>query len=336
MIEARGVSRRFGDFDAVRDLSFSVDDGEIVGMLGPNGAGKTTAIRMITGFLPPSSGRITVAGHDLAEEPLEARRHIGYLPESVALYPEMRVEEYLRWRARLHGLHGGAVAAAVERVLDRCLIADVRRQIIRTLSKGYRQRVGLAMAILHEPRVLILDEPTVGLDPAQIIAIRELIRDLGSQHTVLLSTHILPEVELLCDRVQILDRGRIVAEGTARSLQEQWLDSRVLHVTLQNGDAQAAEALERVPGVQSVAVDETVADRFRVDCEPRADSRQAIFELAVERGWVLLELAETKASLEEIFVRLTTHEENGEGSSEQASRGAEAVEELPDAEEMDA
>jgi len=322
VIEARGVSRSFGDFEAVRDLSFRVDDGEIVGMLGPNGAGKTTTIRMITGFLPPSAGSITIAGHNLLQDSLAARRCIGYLPESLALYPEMRVEEYLTWRARLHGLHGAAVGRAVGRALERCLIEDVRRQIIRTLSKGYRQRVGLAMAILHEPRVLILDEPTVGLDPAQIIAIRELIRDLGSQHTVLLSTHILPEVELLCDRVQILDRGRIIAEGTSESLQEQWLGNRVLRVTLKGSGAPAAEALERLPGVRSVAVDETVADRFRVDCEPRSDSRQAIFELAVERGWVLLELSEEKASLEEVFVQLTTHEDSG--GPEAHEDGAEA------------
>ena len=310
MIEARNLSRSFGEFEAVRAVSFEVGEGEIVGMLGPNGAGKTTTIRMLTGFLPPSGGAITIAGHDLLQEPLLARRQIGYLPENVALYPEMRVEEYLRWRARLQRLHGAEAKAAVARVLERCLVEDVRRQIIGTLSRGYRQRVGLAMAILHDPQVLILDEPTVGLDPAQIISIRELIRDLGSEHTVLVSTHILPEVELLCNRVQILDRGRIVAQGTPGSLREQWLGNRKLRVTLQGEGGDATEALGRVGGVMSVALDATQASRFLLECEPGSDPRQEVFELVVARGWILLELSEAEASLEDVFVRLTTREDD--------------------------
>ncbi|MEM6797068.1 MAG: ABC transporter ATP-binding protein, partial [Acidobacteriota bacterium] len=194
MIEARGLTRRYGEFTAVNDVSFSVADGEILGILGPNGAGKTTTIRMITGFLPPTEGRVTLSGQDLHENPVAARRQLGYLPENVALYGEMRVVEYLSYRARLAGLRRGAARDAIDRSIEACLLEGVRFQIISTLSKGYRQRVGLAAAILHGPRVLVLDEPTVGLDPKQIIAIRELIRELGRERTLLLSTHILPEV----------------------------------------------------------------------------------------------------------------------------------------------
>jgi len=230
MIEAHDLTRRYGDFTAVNGISLSVKEGEILGMLGPNGAGKTTTIRMITGFLPPTSGTVTVDGKDLFESPREARRQLGYLPENVALYPEMRVDEYLDYRARLEGLSRGEARSAIAVAVDRCLLGDVRHQIIGTLSKGYRQRVGLATAILHNPRVLVLDEPTVGLDPKQIISIRELIRELGRQHTLLLYTHILPEVELLCDRVIIIDQGQIIAEGTPESLRERWTGNPALRV----------------------------------------------------------------------------------------------------------
>src|SRR5262245_364476 len=243
MIEAQSLSRRYGDFTAVDGISFSVKDGEILGMLGPNGAGKTTTIRMITGFLPPTSGKVTVAGKDLFESPREARRQVGYLPENVSLYPEMRVSEYLAYRGRLEGLSRAELRQAIPSVLERGLLTEVKDQIIGTLSKGYRQRVGLATAILHNPRVLVLDEPTVGLDPKQIISIRELIRQLGREHTLLLSTHILPEVELLCDRVVIIDRGKIVAEGTPESLRESWMGNPGLRLVLKDGAADAAEAL---------------------------------------------------------------------------------------------
>ncbi|MBZ0089030.1 MAG: ABC transporter ATP-binding protein, partial [Thermoanaerobaculia bacterium] len=211
MIEAQNLTRQFGGFTAVAGVSFAVPEGEIVGILGPNGAGKTTTIRMITGFLPPSSGRVTLGGRDLFGDDVAIRRDIGYLPENVALYPEMRVEEYLFYRGRLERMERASLRRRLDEVVERCLLGEVRRQIIGTLSKGYRQRVGLAAAILHDPKVLVLDEPTVGLDPKQIVAIRELIRELGRKHTLLLSTHILPEVELLCQRVLIIDRGRIVA-----------------------------------------------------------------------------------------------------------------------------
>ncbi|HXT50389.1 MAG TPA: ABC transporter ATP-binding protein, partial [Thermoanaerobaculia bacterium] len=289
-------------------ITFAVDDHEIVGILGPNGAGKTTTIRMITGFLPPTRGRVTVFGKDLFTEPRLARREIGYLPENVALYPEMRVEEYLAYRGKLERLSRAELKRRIPEVLDRCLIADVRRQIIGTLSKGYRQRVGLAAAILHEPRVLVLDEPTVGLDPKQIIAIRRLIRELGRDRTLLLSTHILPEVELLCQRVLIIDKGSIVDQGTPESLRERWRGNHRVRVQVKGDPADAADALAAVPGITATARDEATPGRFLLDGDGSADPREPIFRLAVERGWVLLELVEEKVSLEDIFVRLTTQD----------------------------
>jgi ABC-2 type transport system ATP-binding protein len=332
MIEVQGLTRRYGDFTAVEDVSFSVGSGQIVGMLGPNGAGKTTTIRMITGFLPPTQGRVSLAGIDLETKPVEARRQLGYLPENVALYPEMRVREYLSYRARLEGVRGRRAVEAIDRSVERCLLGEVRDQIIGTLSKGYRQRVGLATAILHDPEVLILDEPTVGLDPKQIIAIRDLIRDLGRERTLLLSTHILPEVELLCQRVMIIDRGRIIAQGTPESLRQQWLGRTVVTVTLKQGVADAADRLRALDGVLAVeagasapASADAVAGsaapagsgavsasptHVSLECAEGSDPREAVFRLAVERGWILLELKQSKASLEDIFVRLTTLEQD--------------------------
>jgi ABC-2 type transport system ATP-binding protein len=325
MIEAQSLSRRYGDFTAVDGISLSVKDGEILGMLGPNGAGKTTTIRMITGFLPPTSGKVTVAGKDLFESPREARRQVGYLPENVSLYPEMRVSEYLAYRARLEGLSRAEARQAIGSAIERGLLGEVRDQIIGTLSKGYRQRVGLATAILHNPRVLVLDEPTVGLDPKQIISIRELIRQLGREHTLLLSTHILPEVELLCDRVVIIDRGKIVAEGTPESLRESWMGNPGLRLVLKDGAAAAADVLAAIPGVLKVspgAGDGT----WLLECERGSDPREAVFKTAVERGWVLLELArERGATLEDIFVRLTTHDTAAAPAPEPAADGEEVA-----------
>lgn len=309
MIEAQNLTRRYGDFTAVAGISFAVPEGEIVGMLGPNGAGKTTTIRMLTGFLPPTSGRVTLGGQDLFGADVGIRRQIGYLPESVALYPEMRVEEYLAYRAKLEGMDRAAGRLRLGEVIERCLLKEVRRQVIGTLSKGYRQRVGLAAAILHDPKVLVLDEPTVGLDPKQIIAIRELIRELGEKHTLLVSTHILPEVELLCRRVLIIDRGRIVAEGTPVELRERWLGQVAVSLELAAEAPGAAEVLATVGGVESVRPDPASRTRFRLECAKGSDPRADLFRLAVERGWVLVELGVERASLEDVFVRLTTRDD---------------------------
>lgn len=311
MIEAFDLTRRFGEFTAVDGVSFTIPDGEIVGLLGPNGAGKTTMIRMITGFLPPTSGRVTLGGRDLFGEDVTVRRQLGYLPENVAIYPEMRVEEYLAWRGRLAGMERAAIRRRLPEVLAGCLLGDVRRQVIGTLSKGYRQRVGLAGAILHEPRVLVLDEPTVGLDPRQIVAIRELIRELGRDRTLLLSTHILPEVDLLCRRVMIVDRGRIVAEGSPAELRERGQGSVAVRVELESEAAGAAEALAGLPGVEQVRAEADDPRRFVLACARGADPRAEVFRLAAASGWTLVGLAASRASLEDVFVRLTTRDAEG-------------------------
>ncbi|HSM12535.1 MAG TPA: ATP-binding cassette domain-containing protein [Thermoanaerobaculia bacterium] len=308
MIEAIHLTRRFGDLTAVDDVSFTVPEGEIVGILGPNGAGKTTTIRMLTGFLPPTAGRVAFGGRDLFAGDATVRRELGYLPENVALYPEMRVDEYLTWRGRLEGMDRASLRRRLGEVVERCLLGEVRRQVIGTLSKGYRQRVGLAAAILHEPGVLVLDEPTVGLDPKQIIAIRELIRELGRERTLLLSTHILPEVELLCRRVLIIDRGRIVAEGSPAELRERWRGAMRVEVELAAADAAAAGALAAIGGVEEATAADDTGRRFELACAQDADPRAEIFALAVARGWTLIGLAATSGSLEDVFVRLTTRE----------------------------
>lgn len=288
------------------DLSCEVHENEIVGFLGPNGAGKTTVMRMLTAFLPPTSGRVVVAGVDLDQDPVGLRRNVGYLPENVPLYPELRVEEYLRFRADVEGVARSEVRSRTDEVIGRCLLGDVRRQVIGTLSKGYRQRVGLAGALIHQPPVLILDEPTVGLDPNQIIKVRELITELGRDHTVLLSTHILPEVEQVCERVFIIDRGRIVADGTPDALRAKLVGNPSLVVELKGADA-AEGALKALSGV--VGVESRGPGRFLLEHGPGSDPREAVFKLAVEKGWVLLALTQQQASLEDVFVRLTTREE---------------------------
>jgi ABC-2 type transport system ATP-binding protein len=243
---------------------------------------------------------------------------VGYLPENVALYTEMRVSEYLAYRARLEGLSRNETRDAIGNALERCLLDDVRDQIIGTLSKGYRQRVGLATAILHRPRVLVLDEPTVGLDPKQIIAIRELIRQLGRERTLLLSTHILPEVELLCDRVMIIDRGKIVAEGTPEALRQSWVGNPALRVTLKDDPAGAADVLAAVPGVTAVQPGGAGPGSWTLECDGNADPREEVFRAAVQSGWVLLELTRERTTLEDIFVRLTTRDASRDLTNEQA------------------
>jgi ABC-2 type transport system ATP-binding protein len=306
MIEVENLGKTYVDVPVVQDLSFFVPEGQVLGFLGPNGAGKTTVMRMLTAFLPPTTGRVVVAGVDLDADPVGLRRHVGYLPENVPLYPELRTEEYLRFRADVEGVPRAEVRSRVDEVLDRCLIGDVRRQVIGTLSKGYRQRVGLAGALIHKPPVLILDEPTVGLDPNQIIKVRELITELGRDHTVLLSTHILPEVEQVCERVFIIDRGRVIADGTPDALRAHLVGNPTVAVAFKDA-AGAAKSLMGVPGV--VAVDERDGGRFIVEHAADADPREALFQLAVDKGWTLLELAPQRATLEDVFVRLTTREE---------------------------
>jgi ABC-2 type transport system ATP-binding protein len=333
MIEAEHLTKRFPTQVAVSDVSFQVSPGEIVGFLGPNGAGKTTAMRMLTGFLPPTAGTARVAGFDVVERSEEARASLGYLPESAALYPEMRVREYLAYRARLEGVRGPDVRSRVDEAIANCLLEEVAGRKVENLSRGYRQRTALAGALVHKPAVLILDEPTVGLDPAQVIRIRETIRQLGRERAVLLSTHILPEVDALCDRVLIIDRGRIVAEGTASELRTRLAGTPVVRASFA-GAVGAREALAALPGV--TAVSEETGDgetRVRLECEAGADVREEVFRVSVARGWILRELLRESLSLEDVFVRLTRHEEvppeAGVSVSEEPGQIASAPEEKP-------
>jgi len=309
MIEVQNLTKRYGAQAAVSDVSFSVRQGEIVGFLGPNGAGKTTTMRVLTGFLPPSSGAARVAGHDVVTQSSAARAALGYLPESAATYPEMRVSEYLAFRARLEGVPRGDVRARVGEAIERCLLGEVAGRRIENLSKGFRQRTALAGALVHQPPVLILDEPTIGLDPVQIIKIRETIRELGRDRAVLLSTHILPEVEAVCDRVLIIDRGRIVAEGTPAQLRGKLSGAPVVRVAFR-GNVPARDALSGLSGVTSVEIEEAPGETHaRVACAQGSDPREEVFRLAVERGWVLRELSREALSLEDVFIRLTRQEE---------------------------
>jgi ABC-2 type transport system ATP-binding protein len=323
MIEVEKLTKVYVDVPVVNDVSFFVPEGQVVGFLGPNGAGKTTAMRMITAFLPPTAGRVVVAGVDRDQDPVGLRGNVGYLPENVPLYPEMRVDEYLHFRAAIEGVPRADIRARMDEVLERCLIGDVRRQVIGTLSKGYRQRVGLAGALIHKPKVLILDEPTVGLDPNQIIKVREMITELGEDHTVILSTHILPEVEQVCERVFIIDRGRIVADGTPEALRTRMVGNPAVEVEIEGANGSAREALAALPGVADIT--DRGNGRFHVEHTPDTDPRKSIFSLAVEKGWVLLTLSPEKASLEDVFVRLTTREEAAPANAEVAAATATAA-----------
>ena len=296
MIEVENLSKTYVDTPVVNGLSFFVPEGQILGFLGPNGAGKTTAMRMMTAFLPPTTGRVVIADKDLDADPVELRRNIGYLPENVPLYPELRVEEYLRFRADVEGVERNLLPERLDYVVERCMLNDVRRQVIGTLSKGYRQRVGLAGAPIHKPPVLILDEPTVGLDPNQIIKVRELITELGRDHTVVLSTHILPEVEQVCERVFIIDRGRIVADGAPDALRTRLIGNPMISIELRGAGWDAEKALGSLPGV--VGVVDKGGGVFLVEHPDDADPREAIFNLAVGRGWVLLGLSREQVKSE--------------------------------------
>lgn len=303
MIEVVGLTKRYNDVTVVNDVSFSVARGEVLGFLGPNGAGKTTTMRMLTGYLPATSGQITIAGHDIQREPLKARSRIGYLPEGVPLYPEMTVSGYLDHMARLRNVANRR--DAVERAMGLVHMSERANHQIGKLSKGQRQRVGLAQALLHDPDVLILDEPTVGLDPRQIIEVRELIRELGATRTVILSTHILPEVSMLCNRVVIIKKGEVVAVDTPAGLTArlQGADRVELRVQVDTIDA---TPLLQIAGVNSVTND--APGHVVVETEPGRELRPAIAAVAIAQQWGLLELRQITLSLEEIFLELTTQE----------------------------
>jgi ABC-2 type transport system ATP-binding protein len=330
MITATGLTKRYARNTAVDQISFEVRKGSIVGFLGPNGAGKTTTMRMLTCFLPPTAGTATVAGFDILEQPLEVKRRIGYLPEMPPLYPEMRVAEYLQFVGRLKGLSGATLRERIEYVLDRCNIQDMRRRTTGKLSKGYRQRVGLAQAIIHNPDVLILDEPTAGLDPKQINETRSLIRSLAGDHTIILSTHILPEVEQTCQEVLIISRGRLVATDSVENLQHRTRggESVLLEVGSANGplDAVAVERqLARVQGVSRVLFRDPRQNHLCAEVESNSDHsiRSELARAVVEAGWELHELRASAMSLEEVFLQLT-REEVAAPPAEEAAAAQEA------------
>ena len=313
MIEVTHLCKDYGAFRALDDVSFHIARGEIVGFLGPNGAGKTTTMRILAGYMPPTEGQARVAGFDVFDDSLEVRRRIGYMPESVPLYTEMSVRAYLDYMAALRQVPDRR--AAVARAMHACHIAARAGDPIGKLSKGLRQRVGLAQAILHEPEVLILDEPTIGLDPKQIIEVRELIIEIGKEHTVLLSTHILPEVSQTCSRVLIMDKGRIVAEGTPDDLTMRLRGATRVAIQLAGAPPDAASALTAVEGV--VGVEPLGGSRYEITCAPEADPRAALARAVVGAGWDLLELQAAGMSLEDVFLALTTDEETGGAGTDQ-------------------
>jgi ABC-2 type transport system ATP-binding protein len=307
MIEVNELTKRYARHEAVRGINFSVARGEIVGFLGPNGAGKTTTLRMLTGYLPPTSGTATIAGFDIFRQSIDARRKIGYMPENVPLYEDMRVKEYLNFRAQLKGLGSSDTRRRVGEVIDICGLESVRRKMIKTLSKGYRQRVGLADALVHDPELLILDEPTNGLDPNQIRQIRELIRHLGQTHTVLISTHILSEVEMICNRVIIIDGGQIKAADTPANLVDQMRAAGRIQVEIQADTDVVSGALNRMENVKKVTSEPLDGEwtRYTVWVDSGTDSRERIARLCAQYGWPLRSLFRHVATLEDVFVELT-------------------------------
>lgn len=322
VIEVQHLTKRYGRVTAVDDVSFQVKRGEILGFLGPNGAGKTTTMRILTGYMPATEGRASVAGYDVFNQPIEAKRRTGYLPETPPLYPDMTVREYLAFVARIKNIPPAQRKARVDAVMERTHVADMADRHCAKLSKGYRQRVGLAQAIIHNPEVLILDEPTAGLDPKQIIETRQLIRSLAGDHTVVLSTHILPEVAQTCQRVVIINKGRVVAVDTPANLTARLRGTEAMYVQVEGGGQEVATALEGVRGVLRV----TLADQhnglsgYEVESAKGEDVRRELARTVVGRGWGLLELRPVRMSLEEIFLHLTTEEPPaGNGSSEEVA-----------------
>jgi ABC-2 type transport system ATP-binding protein len=310
-IELRNLHKSYGSHVALRGISFTINEGEVVGFLGPNGAGKSTAMKILTGFIAPSDGQAFIHGTNVLADPITAQRQIGYLPENAPIYADMRVREYLDYIARIRGLGAAEKARAIDRVADQCAIADRLNQSVSALSKGYRQRVGLAQALLHSPRILILDEPTTGLDPNQIVDIRNLIREIGRKKTVILSTHILSEVQVSCDRVIIISKGSLVADGAVSDVVTHTQGGQLVRLTYAPGavapshDA-VAEMVRQIDGVERVMPqqDDDPA-HFSFEVLTRRDVRQAFFQLAVDQGLLLLELAREKTHIEEIFRRLT-------------------------------
>lgn len=310
MIEVDGLTKYYGDHKAIDGISFQVHAGEILGFLGPNAAGKTTTMRILTGFLPASSGTARVAGFDVVRQSLQVRKNIGYLPETVPLYTDMTVRDYLDFMSRIRGLSGKRKSQRISYVMDVCHVSDVAGTLIGKLSKGYRQRVGLAQALISDPPVLVLDEPTVGLDPKQIIETRQLIKQLGREHTIILSTHILPEVSMTCHRVVIINEGKVVAVDTPDNLTRRLKGAERIEMEVRGPREAVQKCLSGVPGVTHVeAAERGDVHRYYVESEVNRDVREHLAAAIVNNGWGLLQLRSVGMSLEEIFLKLTTSEE---------------------------
>lgn len=325
MIDVQNLTKNYDGVPAIQAVSFKVDEGEVLGFLGPNGAGKTTTMRAITGYLPATSGSIKVDGFDVFEDPIEVRRRIGYLPEQPPLYVEMSVAGYLRFVARIKGVPASDLELETGRVMEKVHVEDVADRIIGRLSKGYRQRVGLAQALINDPPVLVLDEPTVGLDPKQIHEVRELIREWRGKHTVILSTHILPEVEQTCSRVVIIDRGRIIAVDSPSNLVHQLKGSDRIVVELAGPPEDVVGRLEGIPGVVGVRRLDSADGRHRLEIETGDTPEPVQPQLArtiVESGWALYGMHSTTMSLEDIFLKLTTDDEKGDPTPSEEDRSA--------------
>jgi ABC-2 type transport system ATP-binding protein len=322
MIKVENLTKRYAGVRALSGVSFEVGRGEIVGFLGPNGAGKSTTMRILTGFIPASAGRVQVAGCDVFEDSLEVRRHIGYMPENNPLYVDMRVNEYLKFRARLKDVPRGERRERIDEVLAQCGLTDVSRRVIGQLSKGYRQRVGLADALLAEPDLLILDEPTIGLDPVQIRQVRQLIKDLGKRHTILLSSHILPEVEMTCNRVIIIHHGKILASDSPQNLVKTLNAGGLISVEVRGPGTEVQAKMREVEGVESIECRLGEDGIVHVSAQPKAgvDPREAIYRLVAANGWTLRELSRQRTTLEDIFVQVTREEDEAEEERRESRR----------------
>lgn len=308
MIKVSHLTKRYGNFTAVSDVSFEIEKGEVVGFLGPNGAGKTTTIRMITGFLPPSAGKVEVAGFDALEEAEEVKKRIGYLPENVPLYQDMEVEAFLNFFAELKHIRKKERKKRVAKIIERCGLKSVKKEIIKRLSKGFRQRVGIAQALIGDPEVLILDEPTIGLDPKQVVEIRNLIKELGKKRTIILSTHILPEVSEVCNRVIIISQGKIVASDTPEKLTSSMAGVERVVVKIKGPVDQVFSSLSQLEGVKSVKEEKRFdgdVTSFIVESALGVDLRKLLAKEVINRGWDLLELRKETLKLEDIFLKLT-------------------------------
>ncbi|MGC1402044.1 MAG: ATP-binding cassette domain-containing protein [Thermodesulfobacteriota bacterium] len=308
MIEVEGLTKYYGFLPAISDLSFTIGRGEVVGFLGPNGAGKTTTLKILTCYLPPTSGQARVNGFDVYRDSLRVREQVGYLPENVPLYTEMTVERFLSFAAQAKGIGSRQIKMSIDKALNDCGLEKVRGRIIGHLSKGFKQRVGLAQALLNNPPVLILDEPTIGLDPTQVVEIRQMIRSLGQERTIILSTHILPEVSQICQKVIIINRGRVVAIDTVPNLTAQLQTSRRIHLTIQGPQEEVLEALAVRPGVLKAEVPDDGQGRYVVEMDKDQDIRADLARSIIEKGWGLLEMHSQELSLEEVFVQLITEE----------------------------